>query len=217
MNGMRFTLIFLSAVFSVVATAQQQSKLYDLSNWGKEQRLKEMIEYWRSWEMAGPDTNIEAARERGLQQFLAMPRPQYHGQLAQSVPAWQQMGTSIAGIISGRTTDIAFDSRPGYHDRIMYLATACAGVWKTTDRGEHWVPISNSFNSYAMGAVTVHPNPDSCDVVYAATGDHFGRDGDGIYKSTDGGMNWQHIVPASEVRTKCNQLIFNAVNHRTMY
>ncbi len=215
MNGLRTTLVIAFILTFGVAHGQQQSKAYDLTNWGKEQKVKEMLEYWLSWEMAGPDKNIEAARERGLKQFLAMPRPKHYGQLAQSTPAWEQVAGSQEQIVSGRTTDIAFDPRPEYQDRIMYLGTAGAGVWKTTDGGEHWVPISNSFNTYAMGAVAVHP--DSHDVVYAATGDHFTRNGDGIYKSTDGGMNWHLMVPASAVRTKCNQLIFNAVNHRTMY
>src|SRR5690242_858045 len=58
---------------------------------------------------------------------------------------------------AGRVTDIAIDPRPGHSD-IMYAATPSGGVWKTTDAGLHWVPISDSQETLSIGCITLDEN-----------------------------------------------------------
>ena len=70
------------------------------------------------------------------------------------------------------------------------------GLWKTTDGGTTWRPVTDTFlHSSSVGAIAVSPsNPD---VVYIGTGESEIRgniiQGDGAYKSTDGGKTWTHI------------------------
>ncbi len=76
-----------------------------------------------------------------------------------------------------------------------YFGATGGGLWKTTDGGVSWNPVSDSFfETSSVGAVAVAPsNPD---VVYVGMGETELRgniiQGDGIYKSTDGGKTWTH-------------------------
>ena len=71
----------------------------------------------------------------------------------------------------------------------IYIAAAGGGVWKTTDGGSIWIPLTDSQPTLAMGAIASAPSNPS--VIYAGTGEannssdsHFGG---GILVSTDGG------------------------------
>ena len=74
-----------------------------------------------------------------------------------------------------------------------YFGATGGGVWKTTDGGLTWKPVSDkSFRTSSVGAVAVAPsNPD---IVYAGMGETELRgnviQGDGVYKTTDGGKTW---------------------------
>ena len=76
-----------------------------------------------------------------------------------------------------------------------YAGAASGGVWKTTDGGVRWTPISDSMPVAAIGALAVAPSDES--IVWAGTGEAWAiRDsdviGDGIYKSMDAGKTWVH-------------------------
>ena len=79
-----------------------------------------------------------------------------------------------------------------------YMGATGGGVWKTTDGGNTWLPMSDSsFHSSSVGAVAVsQSNPNT---VYAGMGEFAIRNtaimGDGIYKSTDAGKSWQRVMP----------------------
>jgi len=65
------------------------------------------------------------------------------------------------------------------------------GVYKTTDGGSNWtnVTMANGKDSlFPWSDVVVDPNTPS--TVYAAVGDQFGADSNGVYKSTDSGATW---------------------------
>jgi photosystem II stability/assembly factor-like uncharacterized protein len=86
---------------------------------------------------------------------------------------------SIAGIPGDPTT--------------YYAGAASGGVWKTTDGGIRWNPISDSMPVQAIGALAVATA--DANVVWAGTGEAWAiRDsdviGDGVYKSVDAGRTW---------------------------
>jgi photosystem II stability/assembly factor-like uncharacterized protein len=77
-----------------------------------------------------------------------------------------------------------------------YAGAASGGVWKTTDGGLRWTPISDSLPVAAIGALAVAPSDPS--VVWAGTGEAWAiRDvdviGDGVYRSLDAGRTWTHM------------------------
>ena len=75
----------------------------------------------------------------------------------------------------------------------FYMGVASGGVWKTTDAGENWFPISDGKIPVAsVGAIEVAPSDPS--VVYVGTGSDDIRSnvsiGRGVYRSIDGGQTW---------------------------
>src|SRR5579883_2040926 len=77
-----------------------------------------------------------------------------------------------------------------------YLGTTGGGLWKTTDGGTTWRPVTDGqIRSSSIGAVAVsESNPD---ILYIGTGETELRanvmQGDGVYKSTDAGKTWTHV------------------------
>ncbi len=76
----------------------------------------------------------------------------------------------------------------------FYFGGADGGVWRTTDAGVTWQPLFDRYGSASIGALAVAPgNPR---VLWAGTGQVHQRwdivDGDGVYRSTDGGETWTH-------------------------
>src|SRR5713101_7940767 len=113
-------------------------------------------------------------------------------------------GVMGLGAVSGEIVDIAIDPR-GSSDQVIYVATNDGGIWKSTDGGTSWRPMTDFMPSLSMGAVGLDSGNPS--VVYAGTGDPFdgaGRyccfgsfllKGVGIYKSTDAGESWSILNP----------------------
>ena len=80
--------------------------------------------------------------------------------------------------------------------REAYFGAVGGGLWKTTDAGNTWVPVTDGqINSSSVGAVAVsESNPDT---VFLGMGENCIRGnimpGDGVYKSNDAGKTWAHV------------------------
>jgi photosystem II stability/assembly factor-like uncharacterized protein len=92
----------------------------------------------------------------------------------------------------GRT--VAISGVPGAPN-MFYMAPNNGGVWKTTDYGHTWEPVFDREASGSVGALAVAPSAPN--VIYVGSGEGLRRPdlsvGNGVYKSTDGGKNWQHL------------------------
>jgi photosystem II stability/assembly factor-like uncharacterized protein len=93
-------------------------------------------------------------------------------------------------------TEIAVPERPARdHLYTIYAASRTGGLWKTTNNGITWTPISDSVEAAAVGAVAVAPsNPN---IVWMGTGEQANArssySGKGVFKSTDAGKTWQFM------------------------
>lgn len=98
-------------------------------------------------------------------------------------------GVDYYGNVSGRVTSLAVDPADS---NTVYAAAAGGGLWKSTDGGTSWSPLTDSFNRLSSGSVAIDPNNPS--TIYYGTGElNFNIDGYpgvGIFKSTDGGSTW---------------------------
>jgi len=155
---------------------------------------------WFYWQRAYPYLSVPAgARLQALQQLrqhLATEAAnRQFSQAAASIPTWTFIGPQpITGpdsdpVVSGRVTALAVDPR---NANIVYLGGAVGGVWKTTDGGATWTPLTDTQASLAVGSIALDPtHPDT---VYVGTGeDNSSGDsyyGAGILKSMDGGTTW---------------------------
>jgi len=94
--------------------------------------------------------------------------------------------------VSGRVTALAVDPT---NPIIVYLGAAEGGVWKTTNGGTSWTPLTDTQVSLAVGSIAIDPSNHA--TVYVGTGEGNNNQdvyyGAGILKSTDGGSTWTRL------------------------
>ncbi len=100
---------------------------------------------------------------------------------------------------SGRINAIAIDPTDA-SGHTAYIGGAAGGVWKTTDGGTTWTPLTDGQPSLAIGSITIDPNsctPAPCKTIYVGTGEeNFNGDafyGAGVLKSINGGSTWTQL------------------------
>ena len=102
---------------------------------------------------------------------------------------FRSIGPAVA---SGRVMSIAVNPKNKVE---YYVGVASGGVWKTVNDGTTWTPVFDKEGSYSIGWVALDPNDAS--VVWVGTGESNSQRsvsyGDGIYRSDDGGKNWQNL------------------------
>ncbi len=155
----------------------------------------ELAFYQRSYPATGlPDGALEVGRTHfAAQRALMTPSA------VAALPAWSPVGPSpiigerhgaesLRQNCSGRATAVLVDPR---NSNTVYIGAAQGGVWKTTNAGASWAPLTATAPSQATGFMTFDPtNPD---IVYVGTGEPHGSDshyGAGLLKSTNGGASW---------------------------
>jgi hypothetical protein len=93
--------------------------------------------------------------------------------------------------VAGRITALA--AAP---DGSLFAGGADGGVWKSSDGGQHWTPLTDSQATLSIGALLVVPTGAGY-TVYAGTGEaNTSSDsyaGVGVIASTDGGSTWHHV------------------------
>jgi photosystem II stability/assembly factor-like uncharacterized protein len=94
-------------------------------------------------------------------------------------------------VMSGRIA--AIDAVPG--DRLtLYVGAASGGVWKSVDGGMVFKPVFDK-HTQSIGALVIDRKDPK--TVWVGTGETWLRNsisiGDGVYKTTDGGENWERM------------------------
>lgn len=150
-------------------------------DWGRGTGFKPWKRAEWFWGQRAFPTGIipDGARWQAYQQMLKMPR-------ARTDEPWEELGPANIG---GRTRAIQF--HPNNPD-IMFAGSVSGGLWKSTDAGHVWFPITDFLPNIAVGAFEFDPlHPDT---MYLGTGEgYYNIDavlGIGLLKSTDGGETW---------------------------
>jgi chitodextrinase len=80
---------------------------------------------------------------------------------------------------------------------IVYVGTCYQGIWKTTNAGSSWTEVNTGTNGPNLNTGrnwTLAVDPTNANIVYTVAGYGYGQ---GIWKSTDGGVDWTQMMPTS--------------------
>ena len=132
--------------------------------------------------------------------FLSANAQKGNGGIAQTAadtlnPSWysslkfRMIGPAVN---SGRVIDLAVN--PHNHSE-YYVAAACGGVWKTTNRGISFQPIFDQQRVFSIGCLTLDPG--NANTLWVGSGENNNQRsvsyGNGVYRSNDGGKSFQHM------------------------
>lgn len=116
-------------------------------------------------------------------------------------------------VMSGRVAamDIVDEER-----RTVYVGAASGGIWKSVNGGTTFKPVFDS-NTQSIGALAIDRK--NTKVVWAGTGESWVRNsvsvGTGVYKTTDGGENWQRM--GLEETERISQVLIDPKDSETVY
>ena len=103
--------------------------------------------------------------------------------------------TPPMAIVDGSPQTFAIAADP-HHLGTFFVGTTYHKLWKTQDCGATWDAVATGVNGDAVNSGmnwTIALNPVVPDVVYTNSG--YGMDTNGLYKSTNGGVDWSLVWP----------------------
>ena len=134
---------------------------------------------------------------------------------------WQSMGpfsfidSGSWGKGQGRVNVIVVDPN---NPNIYYVGTPAGGLWKSTDAGLSWIPLTDYLPQIGVSGIAIDPN--NSNIIYITTGDDDARDSYfvGVMKSTDGGQTWTiaGTLPTSSYYT-ANEIYIDPSNSNRIW
>lgn len=125
---------------------------------------------------------------------------------------WVERGP---GNVGGRTRGLLVDPNDETFS-IWFAGSVGGGVWKTTDAGQSWINLTPGFPTLATSTLAMPTsNPQ---IIYVGTGEGYANldniNGNGIWKSTDGGNTWNQLpFTANDERfTNIMRIVVNPEN-----
>jgi hypothetical protein len=178
--------------------------------------VEEAAKYFYDLRTSGEVKDISLIEKIGYEEFKKL-----RGAVAlkqQSIPVWAPIGGDQDGHNSGRSRSMAFKGT-----NTVYVAYAQGGIWKTdniNDPQPTWICLTDKLESIAFGAIIADPR--NGDVVYAGTGEAQGDNyqfplGAGLFKTVDGGLNWQKILGTDTLGNYCSEIVVNPKNPDILY
>ncbi|NPA45624.1 MAG: T9SS type A sorting domain-containing protein [Chlorobi bacterium] len=172
-------------------------------------------ERWKyMWEAYGR-ANINPAESW----LAAVEAEQRAGRPATDDSSWSLVGstsyTTSAFEGKGRINVIAVDPN---NAQVIYIGAPAGGLWKSTDGGQTWTPLTDQLPSLGVSAIAIDPNDSN--TIYIGTGDDDAgvTPSFGVFKSTDGGQTWTHISASAQTYvsqilidpTQSNNILFSS-------
>jgi photosystem II stability/assembly factor-like uncharacterized protein len=134
-----------------------------------------------------------------------------------SAPAVDLSTASVGASVSGRIIAVAVDPT---NENVAYAGSASGGIWKTTDMGKNWVPLTERLASMHIGALAIDAH--NASTIYAGTGETYMPGDDwaymGVYVSNDAGANWTLLAnTASLPLTAVSSIAIDPTNSSRLY
>ncbi|SEL96261.1 Por secretion system C-terminal sorting domain-containing protein [Aquimarina amphilecti] len=137
------------------------------------------------------------------------------------VSNWQSLGPYIhtnTGSWSsgqGRVNVIAVDPNS---PTTYYIGAPAGGIWKSTDSGATWSPLSDNLLQIGVSAIAIDPRDSN--IIYIGTGDDDAGDtySLGVLKSIDGGQTWDSTgLSFSDTRSSINEIYIDPIDNDKIF
>ena len=185
------------------------------------------LKHWKRWEWymssrLGPNREFVDIRKRVTEAKREVDRLQERASSRGLNPYWTSIGpASVNGAGIGRADRIAF--HPTDPD-IFYVGTPAGGLWRTTNGGSTWSPLTDHIPSLGISGIVVNwqdPND-----IYILTGDgdsdllgglvdqfNYERKSIGVLKSTDNGNTWVATADLDTNSYLAMKMVQNPTDH----
>jgi len=152
--------------------------------------------YEREWEL----TMNPATGRPEPNKVLELQKKLHNKSYASRVPGdavsnnWIERGPNNIG---GRTRVVLFDPNDATNKRV-YVGGVSGGLWVNqdiTNVNSAWTLVSGVPSNMNISCITVDPRDSN--IWYIGTGEQYtfgAAVGNGVYKTTDGGINWTHVT-----------------------
>ena len=178
------------------ATIQQNVEAY-FANTDTEQRGTG-YKQWKRWEYMQADRltddgKIQNYAARNFDEYQAYTAANSSRGVTTTYGYWSSLGPDYfvdgngwnGGI--GRVNCIAFHPT---NSSIFWVGCPSGGLWKTTNGGTDWTPLTDGMPRIGVSGIAVHPT--NANIMYILTGDGDAADvySIGVLKTTNGGETW---------------------------
>jgi len=194
-----------------VKIEEEKKKYYQSNNWEKNihtqnykywlKQVRDHIDEQGQVSIPKPGVEFKQGEKRKARQ---------QNNHARSMSTWQNIGPSTTyrdGTLEKRPTQAnvyCLGVAPSNHD-IVYAGMETGGIFKSTDKGLSWFPVTHS---YAIGNIQdIKVDPSNADIVYASRGSE-------LYNTQDGGVTWNLIYTHGGTM---EQFLIDPVTTSTMY
>ena len=222
-SALTMTVLLLNAqVKEPVMTGKAKLSMYETHEQMRDQSEFKSLH----WQYIGPTnisgrcTDVEAVGPRGQNYTIWVASAS--GGVWKSInegvtfePVFEHQGTSTIGDLAVSPSNPETVWVGTGEANIFRSSNPGCGIWKTTDGGETW-EHKGLEETFTISRILVHPeNPD---VVYvAASGHEWTRNKErGLYKTTDGGENWELVFHKGE-ETALNDMVMDPRDPDVIY
>ncbi|MCK4748124.1 MAG: hypothetical protein KAT15_13840, partial [Bacteroidales bacterium] len=216
------SIALIAQVKTPVLKGAEKLKMYDIHEQMRDSSTFKELQ----WQYIGPTnisgraTDVEAVGPKGQNYTIWVATAS--GGVWKSVnegvtfdPVFEHQGTTTIGDIAITPSDPDIVWVGTGEANIFRSSNPGCGIWKTTDGGISWKHVGLE-ETFTISRILVHP--EDPDVVYvAASGHEWTQNKErGLYKTTDGGENWEKILykgPESGV----NDLVMDPRDPEVLY
>ena len=110
---------------------------------------------------------------------------------------WTSMGPYNVG---GRTRAMAIDVT---NENVIFAGGVSGGLWRSVNSGQSWTKVTDPQQHHSITCIAQDIRPGKTNIWYYGTGESYGNSasksfsafylGNGVYKSTDGGLTWDTL------------------------
>lgn len=100
----------------------------------------------------------------------------------------------------------------------IYLGSPAGGIWKSTDNGATWTPLTDELPQIGVSGIAVDYS--NSNTIYIATGDKDAGDtySVGVYKSTDGGLTWSATATMGASNpSRAGDIVIHPTNNQILW